>query len=95
MRSYGDDRHDYAEALQDLLDNNSAIQDQLRAQGLQGDCLERQLHDVSDFAVPIRQYVNQRFNNLRDTLEDAEQKVAEFQEELSDQEERLQEIPIL
>ena len=39
--------------------------------------------------------MNQRYNNLRETLEDADQKVAEFQEELADQEERVQDIPIL
>ena len=32
---------------------------------------------------------------MRDSLADAEQKIAGFQEELADQKERLQEIPIL
>ena len=39
--------------------------------------------------------MNKQYNNLCDSLADAEQKIAEFQEELADQEERLQEIPIL
>ena len=39
--------------------------------------------------------MNQCYDKLRDTLENAEQKVTEFQEELADQEGRLQEIPIL
>ena len=39
--------------------------------------------------------MNQCYNKLRDTLENAEQKVTEFQEELADQEGRLQEIPTL
>ena len=95
LRSYVDDLYECAEAHQDLLNNYSAIQDQLRAQELRGNRLKRRLHDVRDFAGPIRQYVNQRYNNLRDTLENAEHKVAEFQEELADQEERLQEILIL
>ena len=39
--------------------------------------------------------MNQRYSNLRDTLEDTEQKFTEFQEELAGQEGRLQEILIL
>ena len=39
--------------------------------------------------------MNQRYNNLRDTLGDPEQKVTESQEELADQEGCLQEILIL
>ena len=95
LRSYVDDLYNCSEARQDLLDNYSAIRDQLRAQELRGDLLERQLHDVRDFTGPIRQYVNQHYNNLRATLENAEQKVAEFQEELADPKGCLQEIPIL
>ena len=37
LRSYIDDLYDCAEARQDMLDNFSAIQDQLRAQELRGD----------------------------------------------------------
>ena len=55
LRSYVDDLYDCAEARQNLLDNYSVIHDQLRAQELCGDRLERQLHDVRDFAGPIRQ----------------------------------------
>ena len=39
--------------------------------------------------------MSQRYNNPCDMLEDAEQKLTEFNEELADQEGRLQEIPIL
>ena len=78
-----------------MLKNYSAILDQLRAQELRRYRLKRQLHDIEDFSGPIRQFVNHRYNNLRDTLEDAEQKVAEFEEELAAKEGRLQEIPIL
>ena len=95
LRSYIDDLYDCAEARQYQLTNYSAIHDQLRAQEIRGDRLERQLRDVQEFAGPIRQFVNKQYNNLRDSLADAEQKIAEFQEELADQEERLQEIPIL
>uniref|UniRef100_M4C4T7 Uncharacterized protein n=1 Tax=Hyaloperonospora arabidopsidis (strain Emoy2) TaxID=559515 RepID=M4C4T7_HYAAE len=95
LRSYIDDLYDCAEARQDQLTDSSAIHDQLRAQEIRVDRLERQLRDVQEFAGPIRQFVNKQYNNLRDSLAGAEQKIAEFQEELADQEERLQEIPIL
>uniref|UniRef100_M4B774 Uncharacterized protein n=1 Tax=Hyaloperonospora arabidopsidis (strain Emoy2) TaxID=559515 RepID=M4B774_HYAAE len=95
LRSYIDDLYDCAEARQYQLTDYIAIHDRLRAQEIRGDRSERQLRDVQEFAGPIRQSVNKQYNNLRDSWADAEQKIAEFQEELADQEERLQEIPIL
>ena len=95
LRSYINDLYDCAEARQAQLNDYSVIHDQLIVQEIRGARLERQLHDVQEFAGPIRQFVNNQYNNLRDSLADAKQKIAEFQEELAGQEKRLQEIPIL
>ena len=78
LRSYIDDLFDCAETRQDVLDHYSAIQE------LCGDRLERLLHDVQDLPGSIRKFVNQHYKNLRDTLKEAEKKVAGFQEELTD-----------
>uniref|UniRef100_A0AAV1T6J0 Lebercilin domain-containing protein n=1 Tax=Peronospora matthiolae TaxID=2874970 RepID=A0AAV1T6J0_9STRA len=95
LQSYINDLYDCAEAGQDQLASYCAIHDQLRAQEIRGARLERQLHDVQELARPIRQYVNERYNALRNSLADAEKKNDDFQEELAVQAERLQEIPIL
>ena len=71
LRLYIDDLYNCAEARQDVLDDYSAIQPQLRAQELRGDRLECQIYEALDFAGPIRQFVSQHYNNLRDTLENA------------------------
>ena len=50
LRSYIDYLYDCAEARQDQLTGYSAIHDQLRAQEIRGDRLERQLRDIQEFA---------------------------------------------
>ena len=95
LQSYFDDLYDCAEARQDQLTDYSAINDRLRVYEIRGDRLEHQLRDVQEFASLIRRFVNKQYNSLRNSLAGAEQKIAEFQKELADQEERLQEIPIL
>ena len=59
LRSFIDDHYDCAEAHQDQVTDYSTIHDQLRAQEIRGNRLERQLRNVQEFAGPIRQIFEQ------------------------------------